>query len=406
MRIQNFSLFSSQLHETVFIPGLHSPKAPAWPARLSDEPRWEVLQTMGFKEVDRSTRPGTRKDSFLVDAPDGKSFVLTRAGYIRNPVGNGPHQQMAISFSSSRSEDLPTLLFYLIERYQPYFRKKIGRNPTPAEAQTLAEIENIRRTEEAALGLTPPPGLTMDQVKYLSMVCQGKHSSSGPIWTFNPGTRKVDVHGSVKLEKEISHPSFRRMSVLPSKMGIKFGHVEGDFSVYMRNLTSLEGFPSRVDGNFYMSEVGLKSLVGGPSEVGGHYVCEHNPLENLHGAPWKVGKSFVCDQFILDKGGFYRYREKNKGLKHFYFKFDWNPEGWIEVLEHGSPEAQKLMATLPFLDPDYFNSELSRDPARTINQLARFWSLLDPNVKAKIRIPPGYEDRLEMRSEFSELGLF
>jgi hypothetical protein len=155
-----------------------------------------------------------------------------------------------------------------------------------------------------------------------------------------------------------------------------------------------------------MSEVGLKSLVGGPSEVGGHYVCEHNPLENLHGAPWKVGKSFVCDQFILDKGGFYRYREKNKGLKHFYFKFDWNPEGWIEVLEHGSPEAQKLMATLPFLDPDYFNSELSRDPARTINQLARFWSLLDPNVKAKIRIPPGYEDRLEMRSEFSELGLF
>jgi hypothetical protein len=64
------------------------------------------------------------------------------------------------------------------------------------------------------------------------------------------------------------------------------------------------------------------------------------------------------------------------------------------------------MATLPFLDPDYFNSELSRDPARTINQLARFWSLLDPNVKAKIRIPPGYEDRLEMRSEFSELGLF
>jgi len=404
MRIQNFSLFSSHLHETVFIPGLHSPKASAWPARLSDEPRWAVLQTMGFKEVDRSTRPGTRKDSFLVDAPDGKSFVLTRAGYIRNPVGFGPHQQMAISFSSGRAKDLPTLLFYLIERYQPYFRKKIGRNPTPAEAQTLAEIENIRRTEEAALGLTPPPGLTLDQVKYLSMVCQGEHSSAGPVWTFNPGTRTVDVHGSVKLEKEISHPSFRRMPVLPSKMGIKFGHVEGDFLVPGWNLTSLEGFPSRVDGKFYMNGAGLKTLVGGPSEVGGSYDCGDNPLENLHGAPWKVGKSFLCDQFILDKEGLYGYR--GMGLKHFYFKFDWNPEGWMEVLEHGSPEAQKLMATLPYLQPGWWNSELSKDPARKIQMLAPWWSQMSDEFKRGIKIPPGYEDRFGMRSEFSELGLF
>jgi hypothetical protein len=357
---------------------------------------------MGFKEGDRSTRPGTRKDSFLVDAPDGKSFVLTRAGYVRDPVGYGPHQQMAILFHTGE-EDLPALLFYLIERYKKRFQKKIGRNPTPAEAQTLVEIENIRRTEEAALGLTPPPGLTLDQVKYLNMVCQGEHSSAGPVWTFNPGTRTVDVHGSVKLEKKISHPSFRRMSVLPSKMGIKFGHVEGNFVVYNRNLTSLEGFPSRVDGNFHLIGVGLKSLVGGPTEVGGDYVCEHNPLENLHGAPWKVGKSFVCDQFILDKGGFYRYRDR--GLKHFYFKFDWNPEGWIEVLEHGSPEAQKLMATLPFLDPDYFSSELSRDPVRTVIKLSTIWSRLDPNVRSKIKIPPGYEESLKSLSELTDFDI-
>jgi hypothetical protein len=116
-----------------------------------------------------------------------------------------------------------------------------------------------------------------------------------------------------------------------------------------------------------------------------------------------VGKSFLCEQFILDKEGLYRYL--GMGLKHFYFKFGWNPEGWMQVLEHGSPEAQKLMATLPFLDPDYFSSELSRDPVRTVIKLSTIWSRLDPNVRSKIKIPPGYEESLKSLSELTDFDI-
>jgi hypothetical protein len=83
----------------------------------------------------------------------------------------------------------------------------------------------------------------------------------------------------------------------------------------------------------------------------------------------------------------------------------WNPTGWLKVLRTGSPEAQKLIQTLPYL-VDWWNSELSKDPARTIQLLAPVWSQMSDELKREIRIPPGYEDRLGMRSEFSELGLF
>jgi hypothetical protein len=85
---------------------------------------------------------------------------------------------------------------------------------------------------------------------------------------------------------------------------------------------------------------------------------------------------------------------------------EWNLEGWLQVLRTGSPEAQKLILTLPYLQPDWWNSELSKDPARTIQLLAPWWSQMSDEFKRGIRIPPGYEDRFGMRSEFSELGLF
>jgi hypothetical protein len=85
---------------------------------------------------------------------------------------------------------------------------------------------------------------------------------------------------------------------------------------------------------------------------------------------------------------------------------EWNLAGWLQVLRTGSPKAQKLIQTLPYLDADWWNSQLSKDPARTIQKLAPWWSQMSDEFKRGIRIPPGYEDRLGMRSEFSELGLF
>jgi hypothetical protein len=100
-----------------------------------------------------------------------------------------------------------------------------------------------------------------------------------------------------------------------------------------------------------------------------------------------VEGNFRCDAFQLEPG-------------------KWNLEGWLEVLRTGSTDAKRLILTLPDLQPDWWNSELSKDPARTIQLLAPVWSKFPEELKREIRIPPGYEDRLGMRSEFSELGLF
>jgi hypothetical protein len=142
--------------------------------------------------------------------------------------------------------------------------------------------------------------------------------------------------------------------------------VKGDFTCYDNQLTTLEGAPQTVEGDFH---------------------CNFNQLITLEGAPGTVEGTFSCDAFQLEPG-------------------KWNLAGWEQVLRTGSPEAQKLIQTLPYLQPDWWNSELSKDPARTIQLLAPWWFQMSDELKRGIRIPPGYEDRLGMRSEFSELGLF
>ncbi len=163
--------------------------------------------------------------------------------------------------------------------------------------------------------------------------------------------------------------------------------VGGDFRCAFNQLTSLMGAPQTVRGNFSCSDNQLTSLEGAPETVTGNFYCSYNKLTTLEGAPQTVGGWFQCDDFKLKSG-------------------EWNETGWLEVLRTGSPQAQKLILTLPYLQSDWWNSELSKDPARTIQLLAPLWSEMSDELKRGIRIPPGYEDRLGMRSEFSELGLF
>jgi len=169
--------------------------------------------------------------------------------------------------------------------------------------------------------------------------------------------------------------------------GIKFGAVTGSFSCYSNKRTTLEGAPQTVGGDFYCFNNQLTSLEGAPQTVKGDFYSSSNQLTSLAGAPQTVEGSFYCDAFPLEPG-------------------KWNPTGWLKVLRTGSLNAQKLIQTLPYLQPDWWNSELSKDPARTIQLLAPWWSQMSDELKREIRIPPGYEDRLGMRSEFSELGLF
>jgi hypothetical protein len=232
--------------------------------------------------------------------------------------------------------------------------------------------------------------LTAEQEEFLNRYTKGT-------WSVNPSTGLVDVQGSFDCSNR----------ELKSLCGIRFGTVTGyfacdcnklttlegapqtvtgDFYCFNNKLTTLEGAPRTVPGNFYCSNNQLTTLEGAPRTVGREFSCYDNPLTSLEGAPQTVEMEFRCDNFKLNPG-------------------KWNLAGWVQVLHTGSPEAQKLILTLPYL-VDWWNSELSKDPARTIQLLAPVWSQMSDELKRGIRIPPGYEDRFGMRSEFSELGLF
>jgi hypothetical protein len=121
--------------------------------------------------------------------------------------------------------------------------------------------------------------------------------------------------------------------------------------------------------------------------VGGGFYCQGNDLTSLEGAPQEINGRFLCDEFELIKG-------------------KWNIEGWAEVLNTGTEEAKKLILTLPWLQPDWWNSELQRDPGKTVHLLATVWNDMTKNMQSAIKIPKGYEDDFELFSGFDELGLF
>ncbi len=86
---------------------------------------------------------------------------------------------------------------------------------------------------------------------------------------------------------------------------------------------------------------------------------------------------------------------------------DENPDMTEEDIQDSNQqwfEAER--AKLPYLNADWWNSELSRDLVGTIHLLAPSWSIMPDKIKMGIKIPPGYEDRLELRSKLSDLGLF
>ena len=254
--------------------------------------------------------------------------------------------------------------------------------------------------------------LTPEQEAFLNRYTRGT-------WSVNPATGLVDVQGSFDCSNR----------GLKSLGGIRFGMVTGNFSCADNQLTNLEGAPQTVEGYFYCVRNELTTLVGAPQTVTGNFYCAYNQLTTLIGAPRTVEGDFLCPDNKLTTlegapqtvgGGFYCYSNKLTTLVgapqtvegDFYwdaFKLEsgeWNLAGWLQVLRTGSTDAKRLILTLPYLQPDWWNSELSKDPARTIQLLAPVWSQMSDELKRGIRIPPGYEDRFGMRSEFSELGLF
>jgi hypothetical protein len=233
--------------------------------------------------------------------------------------------------------------------------------------------------------------LTAEQEAFLDRYTRGT-------WSVNPATGLVDVQGTFDCSSQ----------GLKSLYGIKFGTATGDFRCAMNQLTSLEGAPQTVEGNFNCRDNQLTTLVGAPQTVKGDFTCYNNQLTSLEGAPQTVGGTFNChtNQLTTLVGA-----PRTVGGNFWGEAFDlgpgeWNPTGWSKVIRTGSTDAKKLILTLPYLRSDWWNSELSKDPARTIQQLAPWWSQMSDEFKREIRIPPGYEDRFELRAGFSDLGLF
>jgi len=85
----------------------------------------------------------------------------------------------------------------------------------------------------------------------------------------------------------------------------------------------------------------------------------------------------------------------------------WDVPNFLRVLKEGTEKQKNLMITLPVLDSNFWNSELEKNPGETVHLLAPVWN--DPEfseIKKGIKIPPGFEDELDLFSGFSDLGLF
>ena len=234
-------------------------------------------------------------------------------------------------------------------------------------------------------------GLTEEQQEFLNKYTKGT-------WSINPTTGLVDVQGNF----DCSHRS------LKSLQGISFGHVSGNFDCSDNQLTSLAGAPQKVDGNFDCRSSQLQSLEGAPHTVNGNFFCQYNQLTSLKGAPQTVGRYFFCESNKLTSlegaprtvGGFFLSDklELEEGK--------WNMQGWLEVLNTGTAEAKKLILTLPWLQPDWWNLELQRDPGKTVHLLGSAWNHMPKDMQSAIKIPKGYEDDFELFTGFDELGLF
>lgn len=398
-----------------------------WPSKLEDSPNWDILKSMGFIEKRIITHTGT----FVVQAPDGQAYSLTKAGYVRtSPI-------YMLTYAGPKNID--GMFLYLINKYLPSWKKKIGGNLNHNESQILAKIQQLKDSEEKKLNLPTHSNLNSEQIKFLDLVCRDDNNVPSK-WTYNNG--EIDVQGDVRLKSKVKHPSYKGIGFSPKKYGIKFGHVQGkfdadslglrtmkemgfphtvdDFSCSYNQLQSLEGAPQKVNGNFVCKfnklqslaeapqKVGggfdcsyneLQSLKGAPQKVGGNFDCSDNPLQSLAGAPFEIEGDFSCSEFLITNKGSSRWGRES-------FSSKWDSEGWLKVLQGGDPDAQRLMATLPYLSSNWFNKELQRDPGKTVHMLAPLWKLLDPKVRAGIKIPPGYENEFDLFTGFDELGLF
>lgn len=113
-------------------------------------------------------------------------------------------------------------------------------------------------------------------------------------YTINPNG-SIDVNGDVSLYG-------KELTQLP----ICFNTVTGIFNCSYNFLTTLKGSPIKVGGDFNCIRNKLTNLMYGPKEVGGDYFTIYNKITEFNHYPNSIGNLLYCDDIILPNGMVYK----------------------------------------------------------------------------------------------------
>ena len=196
---------------------------------------------------------------------------------------------------------------------------------------------------------------------------------------FNRKNKKKDIHdlcnkygivdytikkdGSIDVDNNVDL-SFKYLTKLP----LKFNKVNGSFSCYYNELTSLEGCPNNIGDSFFCSNNLLTSLKGCPKIIPGVFSCYTNKLISLEGCPENISGVFCCDTNMIKS---FEYFPKHIGG---IFNCDENPINIIWRLFEDKSKIE-LFNDMDIIQDDtiiidrlnYFLEEIGKEPVNAIH---------------------------------------
>ena len=128
----------------------------------------------------------------------------------------------------------------------------------------------------------------------------------------------VDFFGNVLFEAEVVENLYKdtRFPHFPNTIPLKFGTVDGNFSISRLRLKTLEGCPTDVTGLFNASYNIFPDLKGGPRRVGGDYYASYNPdLTSLEGMAEIVASGINVSSTRISENDFKYLPKKLKFLR-------------------------------------------------------------------------------------------